>query len=180
MVASNSLLAFRVAASLVRAGFEPRGEIVRLVTTMRGGDRPKNAHVEFADISVMPRSRWEPWVLARKPFSGRVQDNLRRWGTGGLRRISANKPFADVIESSPTRPAERALAPHPSLKPQALLRQLVRASLPMGTGVVLDPFAGSGSTLAAAEAVGYASVGIEVDPHYVEIARAAIPKLLAL
>ena len=180
MVASNPLLAFRVSTSLVRAGFEPRGEIVRLVTTMRGGDRPKNAHVEFADVSVMPRSRWEPWVLVRKPFTGRVQDNLRRWGTGGLRRISANKPFADVIESSPTRPAERALAPHPSLKPQALLRQLVRASLPMGTGVVLDPFAGSGSTLAAAEAVGYNSVGIEVDPHYVEIAKAAIPKLLAL
>ena len=180
MVASNPLLAFRVAASLARAGFEPRGEIVRLVTTMRGGDRPKNAHVEFSDVSVMPRSRWEPWILVRKPFSGRVQDNLRRWGTGGLRRVSADKPFADVIESAPTRPAERALAPHPSLKPQALLRQLVRASLPMGQGAVLDPFAGSGSTLAAAEAVGYTSVGIESDPHYVEIAKAAIPRLVAL
>ena len=180
MVASNPLLAFRVSASLVRAGFEPRGEIVRLVTTMRGGDRPKNAHVEFADVSVMPRSRWEPWILVRKPFSGRVQDNLRRWGTGGLRRLSKDKPFSDVIESAPTRPAERALAPHPSLKPQALLRQLVRASLPLGEGMVLDPFAGSGSTLAAAEAVGYASIGVESDPHYVEVARTAISKLLAL
>ncbi|MXY51409.1 MAG: site-specific DNA-methyltransferase [Gammaproteobacteria bacterium] len=180
MVASNPLLAFRVSASLVRAGFEPRGEIVRLVTTMRGGDRPKNAHVEFADVSVMPRSRWEPWVLVRKPFSGRVQDNLRRWGTGGLRRVSKEKPFADVIESAPTRPAERDLAPHPSLKPQALLRQLVRASLPLGEGTVLDPFAGSGSTLAAAEAVGYASIGVESDPHYVEVARTAISKLIAL
>ncbi len=180
MVASNPLLAFRVSASLVRAGFEPRGEIVRLVTTMRGGDRPKNAHVEFADVSVMPRSRWEPWILVRKPFSGRVQDNLRRWGTGGLRRMSKDRPFADVIESAPTRPRERALASHPSLKPQALLRQLVRASLPLGEGTVLDPFAGSGSTLAAAEAVGYASIGVESDPHYVEIARTAISKLIAL
>lgn len=180
MVASNPLLAFRVSASLVRAGFEPRGEIVRLVTTMRGGDRPKNAHVEFADVSVMPRSRWEPWILVRKPFSGRVQDTLRRWGTGGLRRVSKDKPFADVIESAPTRPAERALAPHPSLKPQALLRQLVRASLPLGEGTVLDPFAGSGSTLAAAEAVGYASIGVESDPHYVEVARTAIADLAAL
>ena len=50
----------------------------------------------------------------------------------------------------------------------------------MGKGVVLDPFAGSGSTLAAAAAVGYEAIGIERDPEYVEIARAAIPPLAAL
>ena len=37
------------------AGLELRGTIVRLVITMRGGDRPKNAHSEFADVSVMAR-----------------------------------------------------------------------------------------------------------------------------
>jgi len=36
--------------------------------TMRGGDRPKAAHEEFKDVSVMPRSMWEPWVLFRKPI----------------------------------------------------------------------------------------------------------------
>lgn len=125
----------------------------------------------------MARSMWEPWLLFRKRFSGRVQDNLRRWGTGGLRRPSQSKPFGDVIASHPTRPQERRLAPHPSLKPQAFLRPLVRAMLPMGTGVVLDPFAGAGSTLAAAESVGYQSVGVEKDPIYVEIAQSAIPRL---
>jgi site-specific DNA-methyltransferase (adenine-specific) len=53
----------------------------------------------------------------------------------------------------------------------------VRAILPLGEGAVLDPFAGSGSTLAAAEAVGYESVGVEKDPIYVTIARDAIPVL---
>ena len=43
------------------------------------------------------------------------------------------------------------------------MRQIVRAVLPLGEGVVLDPFAGAGSTLAAAEAVGYASIGVEKD-----------------
>ncbi|HZP28702.1 MAG TPA: DNA methyltransferase [Acidimicrobiia bacterium] len=177
LVASNPLVSYLVSDAVVGAGFERRGEVVRLVMTMRGGDRPKNAHAEFDGVSVMPRSMWEPWLLFRKPLEGRVQDNLRKWRTGGLRRISDRQPFGDVIRSSPTRAAERALADHPSLKPQAFLRQVVRAILPLGEGVVLDPFAGSGSTLAAAWAVGYEAVGVELDPHYVAVAREAIPRL---
>ena len=180
VVASNPLLSHLVSGALARAGLERRGELVRLVMTMRGGDRPKAAHVEFSDVSVMPRSMWEPWLLFRKPLEGRAQDNLRRWGTGGFRRISAERPFGDVIESAPTRAAERQLANHPSLKPQAFLRRVVRGVLPLGQGVVLDPFAGSGSTLAAAEAVGYSSIGIERDAQYCALARDAIPRLAAL
>jgi site-specific DNA-methyltransferase (adenine-specific) len=180
LVASNPLVSHIVSIALHRAGFERRGEIIRLVQTMRGGDRPKNAHQEFDDVTVMPRSQHEPWVLFRKQVEGRVQDNLRAWRTGGLRRPSGDKPFGDVIRSSPTRREERKLAPHPSLKPQAFLRQVVRAILPLGDGVVLDPFAGSGSTLAAAEAIGYESIGVENDPSNVEVARAGIPALAAL
>lgn len=180
MVASNPLVSHLVVGALARAGFEPRGNIVRMVMTMRGGDRPKNAHREFPDVSVMARSMWEPWVLVRKPLEGRVQDNLRRWMTGGLKRVSQERPFGDVIASCPTRRTEREIAPHPSLKPQVFLRQIVRASLPLGKGIVLDPFAGSGSTLAAANAVGYTSVGVERDPAYVDVARTAIPRLTTL
>ena len=150
---------------------------MRLVMTMRGGDRPKAAHQEFEGVSVMPRAMWEPWLVFRRPLEGRAQDNLRRWKTGGFRRPSSQKPFGDVIPSAPTHKSERALAPHPSLKPQSFLRHVVRAVLPLGEGTVLDPFAGSGSTLAAAEAVGYRSVGVEKDPEYFSLARKAIPKL---
>lgn len=177
IVASNPLLAHVVAAAMSEAGLEMRGYITRLVMTMRGGDRPKNAHEEFTGVSVMPRSMYEPWVVLRKPLEGRAQDNLRKWGTGGFRRPSEERPFGDVIRSHPTPAAEKRIAPHPSLKPQEFLRQVVKGSLPLGTGVVLDPFAGSGSTLAAANAVGYASLGIERDPDYVELARQSIPLL---
>ncbi len=180
VVATNPLLSYLVSNALSRSGLERRGEIVRLVMTMRGGDRPKDAHVEFSGVSVMPRSMWEPWLVFRKPLDGRVQDNLRKWGTGGFRRISADRPFGDVVESSPTRPSERALAPHPSLKPQAFMRQLVRAVLPLGKGTVLDPFAGSGSTLAACEVAGYESVGLEKDPRYFALAVESIPRLANL
>ena len=180
MVASNPLLSHIVAGAMADAGLERRGDIVRLVMTMRGGDRPKGAHEEFADVSVLPRSMWEPWVLFRKPLEGRVRDNLRKWRTGGFRRRSDRSPFGDVIKSAPTRRTEKEIAPHPSLKPQALLRQLVRSVLPLGEGVVVDPFAGSGSTLAAAEALGYASIGIEKDLHYFRMATEVIPALAQL
>ena len=178
VLASNPLLSYIVSCALADAGLERRGEIIRLVMTMRGGDRPKHAHEQFVGVSVMPRSMWEPWVVYRKPIEKRVQDNLRKWKTGGFRRPSFEKPFGDVIVSAPTRSNERALAPHPSLKPQAFLRQVVRAVLPLGEGTVLDPFAGAGSTIAAAEAVGYCSIGIEKDPHYFDMARKALPKLV--
>ncbi len=179
VVASNPLLSYLVSNSLSNAGLERRGEIVRLTMTMRGGDRPKNAHEEFANVSVMPRSMWEPWIIFRKPLEGRVQDNLRKWGTGGFRRISDKTPFGDVIVSRPTQKKERQIAPHQSLKPQEFMRQIVRAVLPLGKGIVLDPFAGAGSTLAAAEAVGYESLGVEKDGKYFSIATVGMPKLAA-
>jgi site-specific DNA-methyltransferase (adenine-specific) len=180
IVASNPLLSFIVVTALADAGLERRGEIIRLVMTMRGGDRPKAAHEEFSEVSVMPRSMWEPWLVFRKPPEGRVQDNLRKWKTGGFRRPAPDKPFGDVIQSQPTRTAERDLAPHPSLKPQAFLRHLVRAVLPLGEGCVIDTFAGAGSTLAAAEAVGYASIGIEKNKDYFELGCRSIPALTEL
>ncbi len=180
VIAANPLLVHIVASAMSEGGLEIRGHIARLTMTMRGGDRPKNAHEEFEDVSVMPRSQWEPWVVLRRPLEGRVQDNLRKWKTGGFRRPSSERPFGDVIKSSPTTARERAIAPHPSLKPQDFLRQVVRASLPLGEGIVLDPFAGSGSTLAAANAVDYSSIGIEADPKFVRIADKAIPALTSL
>ena len=176
-IATSPLLSHLVYIAMMEAGFEKRGEIIRLVQTLRGGDRPKNAHNEFEEVTVMPRSCWEPWGLFRKPCEGRVQDNLRKWKAGGLRRISDHQPFCDVIRSSPTRSAERDIAPHPSLKPQAFMREIVRASLPLGEGVLLDPFMGGGSTIAAAAAVGYQSIGIESDPKFFAMATQAIPQL---
>jgi DNA modification methylase len=165
-LASNPLLSTLTFHALQQTGLEKRGEVVRLVQTLRGGDRPKGAEREFADVSVMARSGWEPWGIFRKPPEGTIAQNLKRWGTGGLRRIGAAAPFKDVIASAPTGRAERAIAPHPSLKPQAFLRQLVRASLPLGVGIVYDPFAGSASTLAAAQALGYCAIGTERDARY--------------
>lgn len=176
-IATNPLVSHLVYEPFIAMGFEKRGEIIRLIYTLRGGDRPKNAHDEFPQVSVMPKSCWEPWGLFRKPCEGRVQDNLRKWKTGGLRRISGHEPFKDLIRSSPARGLERRIAPHPSLKPQSFLRQLVRAALPLEEGTILDPFMGSGSTIAAAAACGLNSIGLEINADYFLLARKAIPAL---
>lgn len=179
-IATNPLVSHLVYEPFIAAGFEKRGEIIRVVHTLRGGDRPKNAHREFDGVSVMPKSCWEPWGLFRKPCEGRVQDNLRKWKTGGLRRISADEPFRDLLHAGPARGEERRIAPHPSLKPQLLMRQLVRAALPLGEGTVLDPFMGSGSTIAAASALGLNAVGVEQDREFHQLSMSAVPRLAAL
>lgn len=178
-IAGNPLLTPLVAYAVEEAGFERRGEIVRLVRTFRGGDRPKGAHEEYLELSTMPRSCWEPWGLYRKPMSEpTVAANLKRWETGALRRPSKDSPFSDVIESGPLSDRERLLAPHPSAKPQRFMRQLVRAALPTGDGTVLDPFAGCATTLAACEVLGVHGIGVEIDPVYWDMALEAIPKLV--
>src|SRR2546428_3071049 len=60
------------------------------------------------------------------------------------------------------------------------VRIIVRALLPLGEGTILDPFMGSGSTIAAAEAVGYSATGLELDTEYFRLAERAIPRLAAL
>ena len=178
-IATNSFVAQILYAALVEGGLEFRGQIIRIVRTLRGGDRPKNAEEEFPDVSSLPRGCFEPWGLFRKPIPQKmtVSECLREFQTGGLRRISEGRPFEDVIVSERTPRREKEIADHPSLKPQSFMRQIVFAALPLGIGVLSDPFMGSGSTIAAAEALGIQSFGVEKYDQYFEMAKEAIPKL---
>jgi len=62
---------------------------------------------------------------------------------------------------------------HPTVKPIELMKYLIRLITPPG-GTVLDPFSGSGSTGCAAVELGHEYIGCELDPGYVEIAKARI------
>ena len=189
-LATTQLLMHEVSKQLDEAGLERRDVLVRESKTLRGGDRPKGAHdhPEYKNVSSMPRVWWEPWLLYRKPFDSRLRDNLGEWETGGLRRESDERPFVDLLENGKTPKNETEIAKrahpggeeaeaHPNLKPQYLMRELCHASLPLQEGTILDPFMGSGSTIAAAHALGYDAVGIELDETFYQMAENAIPEL---
>ena len=148
--------------------------------TMRGGDRPKHAHLEFPQVSVMP----SPCGNHGCCFASPCKDELRTTYASGAREAFGAPPVSDLLAMSSSRHRldQRSGA---SRRIQAsslrrFLRQVVCGVLPLGKGVVLDPFAGSGSTLAAAEAVGYESIGLEKDGEYFALAIDAIPKLAGL
>lgn len=91
--------------------------------------------------------------------------------------VGDNRPGGDFNERLGKTPGVRRNH-HPTVKPTDLMRYLCRLVTPPG-GLVLDPFAGSGSTGKAALLEGFNFIGIERESHYVEIANARIAKVIS-
>jgi DNA modification methylase len=83
--------------------------------------------------------------------------------TAGTARPPQRRDVGNVLTFPPVRDGE-----HPTEKPEPLLRTLLSVVCPRG-GLVLDPFAGSGSTLSAAQSLGMRAVGVEADERYCEV-----------
>ena len=91
----------------------------------------------------------------------REYEELRRPFTIGSRARST-----DIWNFPPVAPYP---GKHPCEKPEALLAHMVEVST-RRAGLVIDPFAGSGSTLVAAKALGRKAIGVELEERYCEIA----------
>jgi len=142
------------------------------------------------------RPGWEPIILARKPVTGPVCDNVVQYGTGGLNidgtRITEGRyPVNVLFEAGEPVEMLEAQAPgssrffycgkarkdrceyndHPTVKPLYLTQYLAKLILPPTGGRLLVPFAGSGSEMIGARFAGWERVtGIEREPGYVAIA----------
>ena len=105
---------------------------------------------------------------------GRGGEGVGRWPAdpGG----GASRFYYTAKASRADRNTSGANNTHPTVKPTDLMRWLVRLVTPPG-GVVLDPFAGSGSTLVAARAEGVRAIGIERDQEYAAIIRDRLAQL---
>jgi DNA modification methylase len=91
------------------------------------------------------------------------------WGPSTEEIYVLGSGFVGKRSGSIVRHTERpnGVALHPSQKPLGLLENLLAKCPP---GVIADPFAGSGSTLVAAKAMGRRSIGVELEERYCEIA----------
>ena len=115
-----------------------------------------------------------------RPGTANPFDDGRGWNTHSMTRDGAHAPetygdtggasrfYYTAKASRADRNTSGATNTHPTVKPTDLMRWLVRLVTPPG-GVVLDPFAGSGSTLVAARAEGVRAVGIEREDEYARI-----------
>jgi len=110
---------------------------------------------------------WDKKNARPQPGRPRQQCEFIIWASNGPLDVKRNAPYMPGIFTAPPLSGEKRQ--HQTEKPLALMRELVHICETGGT--VLDPFAGSGSTLAAAILEGYTAIGIEKDDHYVTVAQ---------
>ncbi|MFO0631118.1 MAG: hypothetical protein U0325_36580 [Polyangiales bacterium] len=92
-LAGNAFLSQLVFGAVADWGPRFRGELIRLVRTLRGGDRPKNAEAEFAGRHLDARGCYELGDLSQAAARGMtVGECLRAWQTGALRRTAEDLP----------------------------------------------------------------------------------------
>jgi site-specific DNA-methyltransferase (adenine-specific) len=110
-------------------------------------------------------------------YHGDFPDNASATGTYGDSGGASRFFYVAKAKSKERNPASGLKNDHPTVKPVALMEYLLTMlSTPTG-GLVLDPFAGSGSTLLAAKRLGRPCVGIELTEHNCEIAVARLESL---
>ena len=105
-IATNAFIAQLLYAALVEGGLEFRGQLIRLVRTLRGGDRPKNAEAAFPEVCSMPRGCYEPWGILRKPLLPKMCQRKCQ-----PRRVLFARPLAQTLDQAIRCLRSRCAAP---------------------------------------------------------------------
>lgn len=121
------------------------------------------AALETADLRQHPILVWDKATLGMGAIF-RNQHEFIVHMTAGTPTPPQRRDMPNVLRYPKVRDGD-----HPTEKPTALLQDLLSVVAAPGS-TVLDPFAGSGSTLTAAKARGLRAIGIEADERYCEIA----------
>ncbi|WP_239000977.1 DNA-methyltransferase [Jiangella asiatica] len=120
------------------------------------------AALETADLRQHPILVWDKAKLGMGAIF-RNQHEFIVHVTAGNPSDPQRRDVPNVLRYPSVRDGD-----HPTEKPGALLQTLLSVVTPPG-GLVLDPFAGSGSTLQAARALGHSAIGIEADERFCEV-----------
>ena len=168
---------------LPEAGMFVPGKHTEDVFRQPEGRWPANVIHDGSDevIELFPDARGQ---IAASVDDGSEQHNsvygkLKHGGPKHVPRQDTSKSAARFFYCAKTSKSERGKGNnHPTVKPLALMQYLVRLVTPPSS-VVLDPFAGSGTTLLAAQAEGFKSIGIEQSEEYCDIILNRIAERIA-
>lgn len=116
------------------------------------------------------RSEWEAICVLQKPLQNNYTETLLEFGTGLFYTETAGGGFQSNILENIKRDKIPEYNIHCTVKPLELMKKLVEIFVPRTKGsIVIDPFAGSGTTLVAAKEFGIDYIGIEIEQSYIEI-----------
>lgn len=116
------------------------------------------------------RSEWEAVCVLQKPLINNYTETLLQYGTGLFYTKMTDGGFQSNIIENIKRDKNPDYNIHCTVKPLDLMKKLVEIFVPRSKGsIVIDPFAGSGTTLVAAKQAGIDYIGIEIEPTYIDI-----------
>lgn len=125
------------------------------------------------------RNEWEAIVVVQKPLLNNYMETIEQFGLGPFKAILADGSFQSNILEGFSKGKDEKLDEHCTIKPVALIRKLIELFLPQSGGhIVLDPFAGTGTTLIAAIELGHQAIGIEIEQRYCSIIRRRLSESL--
>ena len=153
---------FRVGAALMDAGYW----ILNDVVWIKNNPMPQMKGVRFCNAH-------ETLIWARRSAESKGYTFHYRELKAGNEDVQMRSDWYFPICSGRERETVGGKKAHSTQKPEALLRRIISATSNPGD-VVLDPFCGSGTTAAAAKALGRRYVTIDREPEYVNVARARL------
>lgn len=118
------------------------------------------------------RCEWEAIAVLQKPLLNNYVETIEESGLGPFKAINRDGSFQSNILEGFSKTPDESFDAHCTIKPLGLIRKLIDLFVPSGGDhVVLDPFAGSGTTLVAAHQQGHPYVGIEIEKAYLPLIK---------
>jgi site-specific DNA-methyltransferase (adenine-specific) len=118
------------------------------------------------------RNEWEAICVLQKPLENNYANTFMKYGTGIFYTKTETGGFQSNILEGNWREKIEDFNIHCTVKPLALMKRLLEIFVPVTSEtLILDPFAGSGTTLVAAKEKNIPYLGMEVVPEYVEIIK---------
>lgn len=123
------------------------------------------------------RNEWEAVILVQKPLINNYWETLQKTNVGVFKTVNEDGSFqSNILENFSNRGKEEKFD-HCTVKPLGLIKKLVDTLVPLHEdNIIFDPFSGSGTTLVAAQELGFNYIGIEIEENYVPIINERLEK----